>query len=180
MGFLLSSSPWLGALAIFVLRVLNISMDTLRFMLTMRGKQAISWVLGFIESILFVVVMGAVLEDLNNVLNIIGYAAGFATGNVIGMAIEKRLAIGYSHVSIVSRQMGLAVADALRCKDFAVTEIPARGRDGTVTLLYCSVRRKDIKEIEKAALDIDPDAFITVEDITPMQRGYWGTGSVRR
>lgn len=176
----LSSSAWLGALAIFALRVINITMDTLRFMLTMRGKQAISWILGFVESILFIVVMGAVLEDLNNILNIIAYAAGFATGNVIGMAVEKRLAIGYSHISIVSKQNGIAMAEVLRSKDFAVTEIPARGRDGTVSLLNCSVRRKDIKEIEKIALEVDPQAFITVEDITPMQRGYWGTGSLHR
>ncbi|HPK26469.1 MAG TPA: DUF5698 domain-containing protein, partial [Anaerolineaceae bacterium] len=64
----LTISPWLGALIIFVLRVINIAMDTLRVMLTMRNMKGISWVLGFFETILFVIAMGAVLDNLNNIL----------------------------------------------------------------------------------------------------------------
>ncbi len=101
MQLILTPTAILTALLIFLVRVVSITMDTLRFMLTMRGKQGISWVLGFIESVLFVVTMGAVLNDLSNVLYVVGYSAGFATGNVIGMAIEKRLAIGFSHIKII-------------------------------------------------------------------------------
>ena len=141
MEFTLTVSGVLWALAIFLIRVLSITMDTLRFMLTMRGNKTISWFLGFIESVLFVVVMGAVLDDLNNVLNIVGYAAGFATGNVVGMEIEKRLAIGFSHIKIVSKQRGLAVAEALRAMDYAVTEIPARGNVRELRLPFQDYRR---------------------------------------
>ncbi len=175
MEIFLSPIAWLGALGIFVLRVLNIALDTLRFMLTMRGKRGISWVLGFIESVLFVVVIGSVINDLNNILNIIGYSAGFATGTVVGMAIEKRLAIGYVHLNIISRQKGANLADTLRNANYAVTEIPALGKDGAVSLLDCSIRRKDMKDIEQLILEADPDAFITVEDITPIKHGYWRT-----
>lgn len=175
MEIFLSPIAWLGALGIFVLRVLNIALDTLRFMLTMRGKRGISWVLGFIESVLFVVVIGSVINDLNNILNIIGYSAGFATGTVVGMAIEKRLAIGYVHLNIISRQKGANLADTLRNANYAVTEIPAIGKDGAVSLLDCSIRRKDMKDIEQLILEADPDAFITVEDITPIKHGYWRT-----
>jgi len=118
----LTISPWLGALIIFVLRVINIAMDTLRVMLTMRNMKGISWILGFFETILFVIAMGAVLDNLNNILYIVAYSAGFATGNVVGMEIEKRLALGYSHISIISRAHGKEIAQALRENDFAVTE----------------------------------------------------------
>ena len=74
----------------------------------------------------------------------------------------------------------MAVAEALRKMDYAVTEISARGKDGSVSLCDLSVRRKDVSEIEKLAQEVDPEAFITVEDITPLRSGYWGTGSVRR
>jgi len=180
MQLILTPTAIATALLIFLVRVVSITMDTLRFMLTMRDKQSIAWVLGFVESVLYVVTIGAVLADLSNVLYIIGYSAGFATGNVIGMAIEKRLAIGFSHIKVITRQHGLAVAEALRKMDYAVTEISARGKDGSVTLCDLSVRRKDIPAIEKLTLEVDPDAFITVEDITPLRSGYWGTGSVRR
>ena len=180
MQLIFTPTVLLTTLLIFVVRVASIAMDTLRFMLTMRGKQGIAWVLGFVESVLYVVTIGVVLSDLSNVLYMIGYAAGFATGNLVGMAIERRLAIGFSHLKIITKQHGLAVAEALRKMDYAVTEIPARGKDGSVSLCDLSVRRKDIPAIEKLALEVDPEAFITVEDITPLRSGYWGTGSVRR
>ena len=180
MQLIFTPTVLLTTLLIFVVRVASIAMDTLRFMLTMRGKQGNAWVLGFVESVLYVVTIGVVLSDLSNVLYMIGYAAGFATGNVVGMAIERRLAIGFSHLKIITKQHGLAVAEALRKMDYAVTEIPARGKDGSVSLCDLSVRRKDIPAIEKLALEVDPEAFITVEDITPLRSGYWGTGSVRR
>ena len=180
MQLIFTPTVLLTTLLIFVVRVASIAMDTLRFMLTMRGKQGIAWVLGFVESVLYVVTIGVVLSDLSNVLYMIGYAAGFATGNVVGMAIERRLAIGFSHLKIITKQHGLAVAEALRKMDYAVTEIPARGKDCSVSLCDLSVRRKDIPAIEKLALEVDPEAFITGEDITPLRSGYWGTGSVRR
>ncbi len=180
MNFLQNFSPVVGALLIFFLRLINYAMDTLRIMLTMRDKKALSWILGFFESILFVVVMGAVLDDLDNVLKVVAYAGGFATGNVVGMLIEKRLAIGYSHISIISRSLGKEIAQALRAHDFAVTEIPAYGRDGKVTLLNCSVQRKLSSDIEKLALEQDPEAFITIEDVVPRQRGYWGRTGINR
>lgn len=180
MNFLQNLTPLVGALMIFLLRMINFAMDTLRIMLTMRDKKALSWILGFFESILFVVVMGAVLDDLDNVLKVVAYAGGFATGNVVGMLIEKRLAIGYSHVSIISRGLGKEIAQALRAHDFAVTEIPAYGRDGKVTLLNCSVQRKLSSDIEKLALEQDPEAFITIEDVVPRQRGYWGRTGINR
>jgi uncharacterized protein YebE (UPF0316 family) len=180
LDFLQTVSPAVGALLIFFLRLINYTMDTLRIMLTMRDKKLLSWVLGFFESILFVVVMGAVLNDLDDVLKIAAYAGGFATGNVVGMLIEKRLAIGYSHISIISREQGKQIAGVLREHDFAVTEIPAQGRDGKVTLLNCSVQRKLSADVERLALELDPEAFITVEDIVPRQSGYWGRTGINR
>jgi uncharacterized protein YebE (UPF0316 family) len=180
LDFLQTLSPAVGALLIFFLRLINYTMDTLRIMLTMRDKKLLSWVLGFFESILFVVVMGAVLNDLDDVLKIAAYAGGFATGNVVGMLIEKRLAIGYSHISIISREQGKQIAGVLREHDFAVTEIPAQGRDGKVTLLNCSVQRKLSADVERLALELDPEAFITVEDIVPRQSGYWGRTGINR
>lgn len=167
-------------LLIFLVRVLSISMDTLRFMLTMRGKRGIAWILGFVESVLFVITFGAVLNDMSNFLYIIGYAAGFATGNVVGIYLERKLAVGYSHISVISKIKGEEVAKALRDSDFAVTEIPAQGKDGPVCISDLAVRRKDVAEIEKIIQETDPEAFITIEDVTPLRAGYWGRHNVRR
>src|SRR5512136_2005519 len=131
----LSLSAWLGALGIFALRVADMTFDTLRMLFVVRGRKGISWVLGFCQSVIFVIAITSVLSNLDNPLNILGYAAGFATGNVVGMWIEERLAIGHVHLNVVSSRLGTAIAERMRAEGYAVTEIPARGKDGMVTLL---------------------------------------------
>ncbi len=173
MDVFLSPQAWLVAFGIFTARLVNIAIDTLRFMFTLRGKSAVSWVLGFVESVIFVLVIGSVLTNLENPLNIIGYSAGFATGNVIGMAIEKRLAIGYTHFSIISPNHSTEIADILRLEGYGVTEIPARGRESNFMLVDCHVRRKQADEVESHVLKVDPNAFITTEDVTPRRSGIW-------
>jgi len=173
MEILLSPQAWLGAGLIFLLRVSDMTLDTLRVLVVMRGKKAIAWVLGFFQAAIFVLAISSVLKDLNNIVNVIGYAAGFATGNVVGMLIEERLAIGHTHMRIVSSRRGSAIADRLREDGYAVTEVAGRGKDGMVTVLNCSVLRKNVDRVRKIINAVDPDAFITAEDVRPVRRGFW-------
>ena len=169
----LTPQAFLGGLLIFILRVSDMSLDTLRVLVVMRGKKGIAWVLGFMQSAIFVLAISSVLSNLDNPINVLGYAGGFATGNVVGMLIEERLAIGHVHISVVSPKLGTALAEQMRSEGFAITEIPARGRDGTVTLLNCSVLRRHVDRVYKIVNQVDPEAFITAEDVRPVRRGFW-------
>lgn len=164
----------LSALLIFILRVIDITLATLRMLMVIRGRKSLAWLSGFFQAIVFVIAIRAILTDMGNYLNLIGYAAGFATGGVLGMLIEERMAIGYILLNIISPRRGPAIADQIRAEGFAVTEIPARGRDGSVALLNCSVRRKKVHQVEALVKAIDPEAFITAEELRPVWRGYWG------
>ncbi len=173
MDILLSPQAWLSAGLIFVLRLGDMSLDTLRVLFVMRGRRLPAWVLGFGQATIFVLAITTVLSNLDNPLNIIGYAAGFATGNVVGMLIEEWLAVGHIHVRIISPHWGTAIAENLRAEGYAVTEIPARGRDGMVTMLTCDVLRKHVDKVRKLVNSVDMEAFITREEIRPVRRGFW-------
>ena len=173
MNEMLSVSAWLTAGLIFLLRVSDMTLDTLRVLVVMRGKKGLAWVLGFGQAAIFVLAISSVLANLDNPLNVVGYAAGFGTGNVVGMLIEERLAIGHILMTIVSPRLGTAIADHLRREGYAVTEISARGKDGMVTLLNCSVLRKNVERVHKLVNSIDADAFITAEDVRSVRRGFW-------
>ena len=173
MEFFTSPAAWLGALTIFAMRVGDMSMDTLRMLFVVRGRKDIAWALGFCQSLIYVLAISSVLKNLDNPLTIVGYAAGFATGNVVGMLIEERLAVGHMHLRIVSPRRGVALAQSLRDAGFGVTEISARGKDGMVSILSVSVLRKDVQRVEKVVHEIDPDCFITSEDVRPIRRGFW-------
>jgi uncharacterized protein YebE (UPF0316 family) len=173
MEYLRDPHAWLFALLIFVLRVGDMSLDTIRVLFMVRGKKLLVWVLGFFQALIFVVAISSVLTQLNNILNVIGYATGFATGNIVGMMIENRLAIGHVLVNIISSNRGSFIAERLRASGYAVTEIAGRGMNGTVFELHASVLRKDVSQVETIVLESDPQAFVTAEDVRPVRRGFW-------
>ena len=159
---------------IFSMRVVDVSLATVRTLMVLRGRKLAAWLLGFGQALVFVLVIRVVLTDINNWWNIAGYAAGFATGNVVGMWIEEWLAVGHTHLRIISSKHGQAILERLREAGYGVTEIPARGKDGAVTLLNCSIQRKRRRQVEQVVKGIDPQAFITAEEVHPVSRGFWG------
>lgn len=175
LDFLAFSNIWVGALVIFGMRVINMTLDTLRILYMMRGKKTLAWVFGFTVSLIHILLLTSILSNLNTPLYILVYAAGFASGGVVGIWLEKRLAIGYSNIQIISPRRGVAMAQKLRENGFAVTEIPARGKDGMVSMLSLSVRRKQVLDVEKIINECDESAFVTSEDIHPIRRGFWRT-----
>ena len=173
MELVFSSQAWMWAGLIFVLRVANMSLDTVRVMMVMRGRRLAAWILGFIQTVIYVGVLTTVIQDLTNVLNLVAYAGGFATGNVVGMWVEERLAIGHINLRIISPKLGNAIVRRLREKGYAVTEIPARGKDGAVTLLNASIYRRHVGEVMAIVQTVDAEAFMTAEDVRPVRRGFW-------
>ncbi len=166
-------APWLSGLVIFLLRIVDVSTGTLRTLYVVRGNRWLAWLLGFVQAMVFVIAVQRAIANLSNWWNLLGYAGGYATGTVVGMWLEEQLAVGYAHLRIVSPRQGQALAARLREAGFAVTEIAARGRDGAVTLLSLSVTRRQIPEIRRIVSQTDPNAFLTVEDIRPLRRGYF-------
>jgi uncharacterized protein YebE (UPF0316 family) len=163
----------LSALFIFVMRVADMSLDTLRVLFMMRGRKLVAGLIGATQAAIFILAVGRVLSQLDNLWNVVGYAAGFGTGVVLGMYFEERLAIGFGQIRIISSTKGQAIATALRAKGYAVTELPGRGKDGVVAVLNLTVRRKDVVEVQDIVRVTDESAFITIEEVRPLWRGYF-------
>ncbi len=113
------------------------------------------------------------VSDLGNWMKILGYAMGFASGLVVGMLIESRLAFGFTNLQVVTPHRGLEMAQGLRDQGYAVTEVSAHGKDGAVEILYCSVMRKYESKIFAAISNLDPEAFITAKNVYRIQHGFW-------
>lgn len=164
---------FLPALIIFTLRLVDVPLYIMRFMMVARGRKAFAWFFAFCQSLVYVTALRVVFTDLGNPGKALGYAAGFATGMIFGMWLEGRLALGYTHLRVISQGSGAAIAERLRAQGFAVTEIAARGKDGAVALLNFSVRRRRTPQVIALVEELDPLAFITTEDVRPLQKGLW-------
>ncbi len=170
---LLTFPAWAFALVIFVLRVIDMALGTLRLLVSMRGKKLASWLLGFFQSIIFVLAITSVLNSLDNLLNILSYAAGYASGGVLGVWIEGKMAIGFVRVEVISSLRGAELAESLRDAGFAVTELSARGKDGMVSVLNVAVLRKQVNFAAKLIREVDEDAFVTTEEMSAVRQGFW-------
>lgn len=163
----------LPAITIFALRVVDITLYTMRLMMVTRGRKKLAWLFAFFQSMVYVTALRAIINDMGNWMKILGYATGFATGLVVGMALEGRLGIGNVHLNIVSPRRGQKLAGELRAAGFGVTELPGKGKDGTVDILLCDVRRRQLPAVRKIIQEIDPNAFITAEMIRMVLGGFW-------
>jgi uncharacterized protein YebE (UPF0316 family) len=167
----LFAGPW-GPLAIFLLRIVDVSMSTMRILLAVRGHKYIVPFIGFFEVLIWVFAVGNAIRFLDSPLHLLGYAGGFATGSIVGLLIEERLAIGYATIRVVSRHVGVEMADALRSLGFGVTEFGGQGRDGRVEVVYTVCLRREIPRVIAEVERWDPQAFITVEEPRDIRWGW--------
>ena len=156
---------FLGSLLIFVLRVGDVGISSVRIVTLMRGKIWLAAFLGFFESLLWVSAAAIVFSNLDHPIRIISFAAGFATGTMIGGFVERWLAMGTALVRVIAPNDSPRVAAPLRAAGFSVTVLNAEGRDGDVRLNFMVLPRRRVKEAMAIVHQVNPDAFVTVEDI---------------
>jgi uncharacterized protein YebE (UPF0316 family) len=167
----LFASAW-GPLLIFALRIVDVSLATLRMLLAVRGVKIVAPFIGFFEVLVWIFAVGNAIRFLDSPLHLIGYASGFAMGTVVGMLIEERIAFGMATVRVVSQHGGVELAEALRDRGFGVTEFSGQGREGLVEVVYAVLRRRDLKYVFQEVATWDPQAFVTVEEPRSIQRGW--------
>jgi uncharacterized protein YebE (UPF0316 family) len=167
------SDALLAGLFVFAMRLTDMSLDTLRLLFMMRGRKLVAGLIGAVQAAVFILAVSRVLSGPLNAWTVVGYAAGFGCGVMLGMVAEERLAIGYGIFRVYSPARGLAVAEALRAAGHAATEFTAQGKDGTVTVVNCIVARKDIAAVRALIDAADPAAFVTLDEARPLQRGYF-------
>ncbi|HEX2619553.1 MAG TPA: DUF5698 domain-containing protein [Phototrophicaceae bacterium] len=139
MVFEITLNGLLFAGLIFILRVLNYSISTIRTVAIARQERVTSSVLAFFEALLFAVVIANVVKDLTNFVNLMAYCLGAAAGGYVGMALEARFITSYLVLNIMAHDKGSELAQELRNRGFGVTVINGEGRDGEVTMLRCVV-----------------------------------------
>ena len=159
----------IAALSIFLLRLLDQTLGTLRILYVNKGKPLFGAILGFIESAIWIVAISQVIQDLNDPFLIFGYALGFAAGTIMGSYIENTIAIGdiVVRIFVPKDSDSEKLAKKLRTHGLGVTIINGEGMQGEVTIAWCVTPRKRLKEVMRIISEITPDAYVTTEPTNP-------------
>ncbi len=164
---------FLAGLFVFCMRLIDMSLDTIRLLFVMRGRKLLAGLIGATQAAVFILAVSAVLSGPLHAFTIVGYALGFGAGVIVGMLAEERLAIGYVILRVFSPTSGRAIADALRQAGHAVTEIVGYGKDGRINVVNCVIARRDVSAAREIIDRVDANAFVMIDEARALQRGYF-------
>jgi uncharacterized protein YebE (UPF0316 family) len=150
---------------IFCARVMDVSINTLRIMFVMNGKKKIAPILGFFESLIWLLAIGQIFQNVNNPMSYIAYAGGFAMGTFVGMTIEEKLALGRVLVRVITPEPMPDLIEYMKEKNFRFTSVGAEGRYGKVNLLFTVMKRDDLTGFIGKVKSINDKAFYTIESV---------------
>lgn len=156
----------LSALLIFCLRLVDVSIGAIRIVMIVRGERWIAGLLGFFESLTWVIAAGLVFSNLDSPVRMVAYAAGFGAGTILGSTLERKLKLGKTVLRIITPVETPEVAPDLRGSGFGVTVVNAEGKDGDVRLAFTVIPRRRADEALRIVSRVNPEAFVTLEDVT--------------
>jgi uncharacterized protein YebE (UPF0316 family) len=160
-------------LLIFIARVGDVTLGTIRIILVSKGKKYIAPFLGFFEVLIWILAISRIMQNLDNYINYIAYAGGFAAGNFVGMYIEEKIAMGVMIVRIITQKPGNLLIDKLNSLGYGVTSVDAHGSKEDVNIIYTIIHRNELKRVIEIIKHYNPRAFFSVEDVRYVNEGVF-------
>ena len=156
-----------SALVIFILRLADQSLSTMRALLVSKNKPIYAAIIGLFESAIWIIAISQVVKDIDDPVLIGSYATGFAAGTILGSYIERIVGVGNIVVRVFCPANSPSVAETLRKNGHGVTVIDAEGKDGPVKIYLCVIPRRKLKSVLNTIESINPNSYITTDMANP-------------
>ena len=173
MSEFLDMYPWALPIIIFLGRVCDVPLSTIRIIFIARGERTIAPLIGFAEVLIWIVVISQVLARANNMYSYLSYAGGFAAGTYIGLVIEDRMALGFYKYRIFTKHSGRQLIKTFNRYTFGATLFPAEGAMSPIDVVETIISRKNKATVERLIREFDPAAFVVVEEIKEKSFGIF-------
>jgi uncharacterized protein YebE (UPF0316 family) len=162
-------------LLIFLARVADVSMETVRVIYISRGIKFLAPIIAFFEIVIWLLAMEVVMSDLSNLANFFAFAFGFATGTYVGLVIEEKLSIGMVILRIITtdEESNDGIVSFLARENLGVTDIDAHGARGAVRIILTLVNRTDVSRITGFLNETYPHTFFSIEDVRYANEGVF-------
>jgi uncharacterized protein YebE (UPF0316 family) len=169
----MSTDALLMVLIIFGINIVYVSFFTVRMIMTLKGYRYLAALLSTVEVVIYVVGLGLVLDNLNEIQNLVAYAVGYGTGVIIGTKIEEKMALGYITVNVITTEESRSLPRILREKGYGVTDWDANGLDGLRKAMQILTPRKYELKLYATIKELDPKAFIIAYEPKTIHGGFW-------
>lgn len=162
---------WSILIQIFLINFSYVTLNTLRFMLTMKGYRLAAPLVSMLEITIYIVGLSLVLDYIDSPINIFVYALGYA----VGIRIEDYLALGYIMVTVILPvdELKPNLTSLIREEGYGVTQSFGEGRDGQRVILEILSTRKSERALYKLIKELDERAFIISHEPKYISGGFW-------
>lgn len=164
---------------IFLARIIDQTVGTLRLIFVSKGFKFLAPLLGFFESIIWLIAISQIIQNLDNIICFIAYGLGFAVGNYVGIWLEEKISIGTVVVRIIPRSENTVLIDKLKESNFGFTSVDASGSMGKVKMIFSIVKRKDAKLLIELINEYNPHSFYTIEEVKSVNEGVFRSSPKR-
>jgi uncharacterized protein YebE (UPF0316 family) len=159
-------------LLIFMARVVDVGLGTIRVQFIVRRQKLLAALTGFVEVLIFILIVSRVIRDVENLTFVLAYAAGFAVGTLVGMTLTEKLSKRVVQATVICHSAPGAVEEAMRQAGFALTRYQGVGRDGPVDVLDVVCSTKGLPRLNQVVAGADPQAFLYTQELTGLHGGY--------
>jgi len=177
MGDLLANSwvyTWIVIpLLIFVARIFDVSLGTVRVIFVSRGLKYLAPVVGFFEILIWLLAIGQIMKNLSNPACYIAYAGGFAMGNFVGIHIAEKLSLGLVMIRVVTKKDATPLVDFLKAENYGVTSVDGHGTSGQVKVVFTIVPRREAGSVVELIKKFNPQAFYSIGEVGLVERGIF-------
>ncbi|MCH8556531.1 MAG: DUF2179 domain-containing protein [Balneolia bacterium] len=160
-------------LLIFLARIVDQSLGTLRIIFVSRSLRKFAALVGFFESLIWLVAISQIIQNLGNWATFIAFAGGFSMGNYVGIWLEGKLAMGMLCLRIITHEDATELTEVLRENRYGATTVSATGKSGMVRLILTIIKRKDLNKVQNLVKQYNPNAFVSVEDVRSVHEGVF-------
>lgn len=158
---------------IFMARVIDVSMGTVRVIFVSRGLKYLAPVVGFFEVLIWLLAIGQIMKNLSNPACYIAYAGGFAMGNYVGICIAGKLSLGVVLIRVVTEKDALPLIEHLKSENYGVTSVDGYGTLGKIKIIFTIVPRREVKKVVQFVKRFNPNAFYTIEEVSFVEKGIF-------
>jgi len=150
---------------IFLARIAEVSLNTIRIIYMLGGRRSIATIMGFFEALIWLIAMGQIFQHVDNWAAYVAYPGGFAAGIFVGMIIEERIAYGKVIIRIITRKDVAGLILFFNEQGFRYTKVNAEGADGHENLVFTVLNRERLDDLIETLKEILPTAFYTIENV---------------
>ena len=158
---------------IFIARVIDVSLGTVRVIFVSRGLKYLAPAVGFFEILIWLLAIGQIMKNLSSPICYIAYAAGFAMGNYVGICIAEKLSLGVVLIRVVTKKDALPLVEHLKSQNYGVTSVDGHGTSGQVKVVFTIVPRREVASVVDSIKKFNPHAFYSIEQVQFVEKGVF-------